>query len=300
VGYFILRLLYVDGIIRKKTERGIFLKKLLIVLALLGFVAGLVGCANRNDTELENLRRELDELRVQTAETQIPTQDNRIELPSQTPPPAESTETPTQEPSQPAEEREIQELIIKEFGYRIRPVGNEFQLYHSIFIYNPNEHVMVRTIRFRITAFSEDGRILGTRELVRGNLEPKGTLVVANSTFRMDELPARVEAEIIPARASDWISNFNEFIPLEVVNVSKNSRNETLGEIINHNDRDLGIIIISVVYRDADGLLIGGRGSTLSSMSAMSSAPFSISRFFAPADFDEAYSFEVFAFADQH
>ena len=58
MGFFILRLLYVDGIIRKKTERGIFLKKLLIVLALVGLLVGLVGCGSAASERNINIARQ--------------------------------------------------------------------------------------------------------------------------------------------------------------------------------------------------------------------------------------------------
>ena len=51
-------LLYVDGIIRKKTERGIFLKKLLIALALVGLVVGLVGCGSAASERNINIARQ--------------------------------------------------------------------------------------------------------------------------------------------------------------------------------------------------------------------------------------------------
>ena len=202
----------------------------------------------------------------------------------------------TSEPVAPEVVLEIRELEILEFGYSVRVLSDNYSLYHSIFLYNPNEHVMAMFPSYRITAFAEDGRILGTTESVRDNLLPGSILVWASSAFRVDEFPARVEAEIIPLNQHNWVSNFEAFEPFEIDGASKNARGDTLGQIINNNSQDFERAWAVVVYRDENGVLLGGRSSLVNNIPAMGSTAFSIDRLFNAPDFDGAYSFDVFAF----
>ena len=218
---------------------------------------------------------------------------------TETPTPPEPTLEPEPTPMPTPESIEIappltNDLEIVEFGYSIVTRSNRLSLHYAIFLYNPNEHAMVRFPSYRITASSEDGRVLGTDRSVRGYLNPNGLLVFAGRAFDVDEHPASVEIEVEPIEDRNWMPHFELYEPLEVEGAHENTRGRILGQIINPNDRSFDRVIIVAIYRDESGALLGGEITFERNLPAFGMVAFEI----RGRDFDGAHSFEVYAFPD--
>ena len=67
-----------------------------------------------------------------------------------------------------------------------------------------------------------------------------------------------------------------KYVPLSIVN-SAFRTDSVVGEIQNDNDYDIESGVVTVVFRDADGKLIGGESTYVDSIKANATTPFDIS-----------------------
>ena len=151
-------------------------------------------------------------------------------------------------------------IELVESGY---VVTKSLYVHYAVILKNPNEDVAVDFSRFRITARDKDGTVLATEDGVQSSIRPGQTYVHAFQAFSVDEIPATVDIEIMPAEDRDWINpnklDIPELIPLTAEGVRLgNSRDRVTGEIINSNDFDIPNTVITVLFRDDSGKLIAG------------------------------------------
>lgn len=222
--------------------------------------------------------------------------------PPLTEPTPEPEPEPTPTPSQPTAQTLSPGILISnqpgleilEFGYSLVGTRNLF-LRYSIILRNYNDQ-LARFPSFRITAFSSDGSILGTTRSVRGDLNPGETMVWSSQAFSVEERPDRVEVDVEPMEARNWSTNFQQHQPLVIQNVNENARGNILGQIVNPNDHGYSLVWAVVIYRDAEGMLLGGQSTSVSNVPANGTVAFDISGL---SD-DRAASFEVFTWIEGH
>lgn len=168
---------------------------------------------------------------------------------------------------------ELLPLEVKEFGYSM----NGEYLYYSVKIYNPNNDKAVEFPKFRVTARNEAGEVLATQEQTLSIIYPLQEFVFASQAFDTDEIPTKVDIEII--EPDDYnikkVSSLDnpEYIPLKAVSTALRSDSVT-GEIQNDNDYDLDMAVVTVVFRDEVGNMIGGTSTYIDPLKANSSTPF--------------------------
>lgn len=162
---------------------------------------------------------------------------------------------------------------VKEFGYSME---DEY-LYYSVILHNPNEDTAIEFPSFRITARDGSGAVLATDEEVLSIIYPQQDFVHAFQAFDVDELPATVDIEVLDAREYNIrkVSTLDnpEYAPLSIINASFRT-DSIVGEIQNDNDYDIESGVVTVVFRDDDGKLIGGNSTYVSSIKANSATPF--------------------------
>jgi len=201
-------------------------------------------------------------------------------------------ETAQTVPAQPIVQENL-ELEVK-IGYSVSTDFLGLRLHYVVMLYNPNDHVAVRFPSFRVTAFAEDGRVLGTRRSVRGDLNPISTSISIGS-LSVDEHPARVEVEAEAVANRDWISNFELYEPFEIEGANISSRGNILGTIVNPNNIDFDRVKITVVYLNEYQEIVGGVFSYITGgLSALGSAHFEV----LGRDFEGAYRWYILAFTD--
>ncbi|MCD8327584.1 MAG: FxLYD domain-containing protein [Ruminococcus sp.] len=165
---------------------------------------------------------------------------------------------------------------VKEYGFSME---DEY-LYFSIIYYNPNEDIAIEYPSFRITARNSEGEVIASEEEVESIIYPQQESACAGMAFKVDELPASLDVEALePEDYSitkvEMLEN-PEYAPLTAFNVTMREEN-IVGEIQNENDYDIESAIVTVVFRDEDGKLIGGDFSFVDSLKANSATPFDVS-----------------------
>lgn len=205
-------------------------------------------------------------------------------------PAASDTNETTEDVTTADTETAIQPLEVKEFGYS---VSNGY-LYISVILHNPNKDIAIDLPSFRITARDANNALLGTQDQTISIVYPEQDFVYAGQMCAVDEEPATVDIELLKLDDYNYrkVSSLNhpEFKPFETLSATA-KENSLIGEIQNNNDYDFDTVIVSVVYRDADGKLIGGTCTFVDSVSANATAPYDIMTYI---DF-ATDSYEVYA-----
>lgn len=199
-------------------------------------------------------------------------------------PSIKTTETPLSSEVSPeisAEDSEsFQPLEVKEFGYS---VDGEY-LYYSIDLYNPNSQYIVEFPAYRITARDANGGILGSTDETLMEIYPGQDVWHAFMAFSIEEEPKTVDVDILPPEDYQIVrisvADHKEYIALEVINTA--IRDDTfgkkiVGEIKNNNDYNIESAAVTVVFRDENGVLLGGDTTFVDFIPAGSSTPFELS-----------------------
>lgn len=204
---------------------------------------------------------------------------------------SEFGEEPTQssEQTESASKEPVLPLEIKEYGYSVH--GD--YLYYSVCLHNPNEKYYIEFPTFRITARDAGGVLLGTEDQVLHSIYPQEDVWYAFLGFEVEEEPASVTVEALTPE--DWnVSDVSkakhpDYIPLSVINYAKRG-DKIVGEIQNDNDYEISQVVLSVVYRDNDGKLLGGDGTFVDDLPAKGTAPFEMNMYHAFSDNFELYA----------
>lgn len=190
-------------------------------------------------------------------------------------PPASMLPIPIGESEHP--NNELLPLEIKEYGYGIAGKG---YIYISVILHNPNPDYCIEFPSFRVTARDADGLVLGSEDQTLSVIYPKQDFCYAGQMFQVDDIPTSVEVEVL---APDDYQILNPqhmdhptYVPLEIVNsVVRDDR--LMGEISNSNDYDIDSAIVTVLYRDENGEIVGGNSTFINKVSASATTPFDFS-----------------------
>lgn len=167
-------------------------------------------------------------------------------------------------------------IEVKEFGYSM---DNEY-LYYSVILHNPNEDKAIEFPEFRITARDSSGAPLATEEQTLSIIYPKQDFVFASMAFDVDEVPATVDVETLDAeeyniKKTSMLEN-SEYTPLSITNAAFRT-DSIVGEIQNNNDYEIENGVVTVIFRDDSGKLIGGESTFVDSIKTSAATPFDIS-----------------------
>jgi hypothetical protein len=165
----------------------------------------------------------------------------------------------------------VKPLEIKEFGYSM---NNEY-IYVSVILHNPNEKIAVEYPSFRVTARDADGTVLGTEDQTLSIIYPGQDFVYAGQMCKVDQTPAKVDVEPLKIKHALDVSTLEhpQFTQLKPVRCAHRG-DRFVGEIQNDNDYDIDDAIVTIIFRDDDGNLIGGTDTFIEDLSAGSSTPF--------------------------
>ncbi len=168
-------------------------------------------------------------------------------------------------------------IEVKEYGYSM--VHNKY-VYYSVILHNPNEDLAIEFPAFRITARDESGAPIASGDQTLSIIYPKQDFVYASQAFDVDEQPASVDIEMLAVKEYNVkkasMLTHPKYIPLTIKNAS--FRNDHIvGEIQNDNDYDLDSGIVTAIFRDNAGKMVGGRSTFVNSIKANSATPFDLS-----------------------
>ncbi len=234
------------------------MKKAIIILLALVMLLSLVACGGGTTT---------------SSQTSVPTTTQNQDEPK-----TESSKTDVSKDEKPkTEEKGVLPIEVKEFGYSI----NGDYLYYSIHLYNPNDSYIIGLPTFRITARDADGVPLGTEEQTLMGIYPLHDSWHAFMAFSVEEEPETVDVEVLPAKDYNIQkvsrAEHQEFIPLEVINYAIRDGSigkKLVGEVKNNNDYDIRQAVVTIVFRDENGDLIGGDSCFVDDIPAGGTASF--------------------------
>lgn len=245
------------------------MKKIILILLSAALIGTMSACGENESTQLqadydqlkmdyESLKADYDELvGVNSSDNKETEKDDTL---------IENSDT----------QSEILPIEIKEYGYGM----SGSYLYYGVVLYNPNETIAYTFPSFRVSAKDSDGILLGTCDETKSVLYPKQTLAFAGQAFKCEEIPKDVEIEVLNAEEYQLknantleIPNYKDF---EIVNSAIRDGNKVVGEISNPNDFDFSQVLVTVIFRDADGKICGGNFTFVDDLKAGNTAPFSI------------------------
>lgn len=164
-------------------------------------------------------------------------------------------------------------LEIKEAGFSM----SSGYLYYAVILHNNSDKLAVQFPTFRMTARDASGALLGTEDQVGNIIYPNQDFVWAGLAYSIDERPAKVEFEVVEPDDYNVMSasalSIPTYKPLEVTGVNKKG-SRILGEVYNPNDYTIEQTVVTVVFRDDNGALIGGDLTFVDSLKAGAKIPF--------------------------
>ena len=176
------------------------------------------------------------------------------------------------------------ELEIIEYGYTSNDNG---YVYYVIGIKNPNSNYTARDYNVTFTGRNADGSILFSENDYKGPIYPEEEQYYS-SIASGDAKPAKVEVEVYVANR-DWVEgSVGENPRYEITNISEvSSRYSTryTGEIKALAENGEGSVMISVIYRNNKGDIIGGYPDYISHVRSDRSIPFDISVYNPPDNY---------------
>jgi hypothetical protein len=157
-----------------------------------------------------------------------------------------------------------QDLVIEETGWSTYAPFEDTFLAYGIIIHNPNDAYAAEFYQLRITVRDTEGKVTGTETHYLGTIWPNETISWGTDWLSVSETVASVDFELLVDEYC-WVDvapdRAESITPLEVINQSENKKDWSLditGEIVNNNSFDVESSIISAIFRDGDGKIIGG------------------------------------------
>lgn len=187
-------------------------------------------------------------------------------------------------------------LELVESGYTLKKGSDKFYIQYALVVKNPNTEIAVEFPKVRLTARDASGAILGTKDIVGGEILPGGMWHSAFQGPSADSEPASVDFELIQPDDNDWVSpDFldNAGEPLTVESPVKRD-DKIVGEVVNPNDFDIGSVAVIVLFRDDSGKLLAGETTYTDKVTAGGKIPFELS-LWGSGDYITD-NFEVFAY----
>ena len=166
-------------------------------------------------------------------------------------------------------------IEVKEFGYSLE---NGY-IHYSIILHNPNEDKAIELPTFRITARDEANAVLASEEQTLSIIYPKQDFAYAFLAFEVEKEPKTVDVEVL--ELDDYkIKNVSvldnpEYNPLVAINTAYRT-DKIVGEIQNNNNYDIDNGVISIIFKDDAGKIIGGTSTFIDSIKANSATPFDV------------------------
>lgn len=230
------------------------MKKLLSLLLVCTLLASITGCSNSNKIK------------------------------------ESSKEDSSEETSSKTEDQKKQDLIITESGY----ILDGKYMYYVYGINNPNELYDVSLPSCTITAYAEDGSIIGTTDNTLFTLPHKQTIYETGFLDCKGLTPAKVE--FTPNCDEDDFKTMGivTTYKLSVSNISEipNSFGTSYtGVVENQSPQDSGTVKVVVIFRNA-GAIVGGDFTFIDNVASQKTAPFEITVYQ-----DYTYdSYEIYAY----
>lgn len=163
-------------------------------------------------------------------------------------------------------------LNVKEFGWFIS--GGCLEC--IITITNTDSENAIEFPTYRITAYDESGKILGTEEQVLSVIYPKQDFS-SFLCFELSKKPAKIAVVLVEPNDYNITSASMLDCPTHKQMVGKNisvNAESVTGEIYNPNDYDIDSAMVTIIFRDEKGAIIFGGLTFINQVPAGGTVPF--------------------------
>ena len=196
---------------------------------------------------------------------------------------AQKTEPIEQEDPPSAESQknanELKDLELAESGFYVDDFGDA---HYAAIVANKNMDRAAQMVNVKVTSKDADGKILGSSDAYLTVLFANGKTAVCGSTYD-GKNPNSLEFQIVPA-SNMWQdesmqqAEFDKAFYVQNVNESVDDYGYTTvaGEVVNTGTGGFSGTTINAVFRSADGTIVGGEMTSISSVPAGTTVPFSI------------------------
>lgn len=156
-------------------------------------------------------------------------------------------------------------------------------IYYSVKIKNNSETKTYEFPSFRVTAYDENGEVLGSEEQTMSEIKAGETTGYASLGCETSKKPDKVDIEIIE-ETDKWIYDDEGEHPGLIQMTAKDTklRKDDMGypiitgKIVNENEEVVESAAVSVLFKDKDGKLIGGETTFVDGIKAKGETPFEL------------------------
>lgn len=167
-------------------------------------------------------------------------------------------------------------LQIKEVGYQM--VGE--YLTCVVVLNNPSSDTAIELPTFRVTAYDEDGKVLGSEERILSIIYPKQDFVDQGTLIEVSKKPTKIDVTVLEPDDYNITSASTLDHPQHKQMYGKNisvDDDKITGELYNPNDYKIDSAMITVIFRNANGEIVSSEVEFVDQVPANGSIPFDIS-----------------------
>ena len=167
-------------------------------------------------------------------------------------------------------------LKVKEVGYRI---SGEY-LTCVVVLNNPSADTAIELPAFRVTAYDENGKVLGSEERILSIIYPKQDFADQGTLIEVSKKPAKIDITVLEPDDYNITSASTLDHPQHKQMYGKNisvDDDKITGELYNPNDYKIDSAMITVIFRNADGVIVSSEVEFVDPVPANGSIPFDIS-----------------------
>ena len=160
-------------------------------------------------------------------------------------------------------------------------INNGKWLYYYATLHNPNTKYAVESQFVRVTARDVNNNLIGTCDNAIDRIDPNQDYTFATRGFEVDEIPAKVNIELISIDENDLRNSqtLKPYSPLEIINSTLRSKN-IVGEIQNSNNYNINVASIDALFLDSENHILYMETGSVYNLTANSTSPFSIRTYF--------------------
>lgn len=167
-------------------------------------------------------------------------------------------------------------LQIKEVGYSM--AGD--YLTCVVILNNPSADTVIEMPAFRVTAYDESGKILGSEERILSVIYPKQDFVDQGTLIEVSKKPHKIDVTVLEPEDYNITDasamDHPEHKQMVGQNISVDS-NKITGELFNPNNYKIDSAMITVVFRDGNGNIVSSESEFVDQIPANGKIPFDIS-----------------------
>lgn len=167
-------------------------------------------------------------------------------------------------------------LQIKEVGYSM--AGD--YLTCVVILNNPSADTVIEMPAFRVTAYDESGKILGSEERILSVIYPKQDFVDPGTLIEVSKKPHKIDVTVLEPEDYNITDasamDHPEHKQMVGQNISVDSDKIT-GELFNPNNYKIDSAMITVVFRDGNGNIVSSEEEFIDQIPANGKIPFDIS-----------------------